>query len=107
MGNDEYLSATKIEKQISAVLALQDEVLTGVPPGKSYGNGYDDRVYCQRATDDRLLEETEKLLSLLEGKDVSKFSLEMQIWVRDFDREKHFENMGLRELKAVLKAISC
>jgi hypothetical protein len=102
MGNDEYLDATKTEKQISAVLALQDEILTGAPPGKSYGNGYDDRVYCQRATDDRLFEETEKLLSLLDGKDVSKFSLEMQIWAMDFDREKHFENKELLKLKAML-----
>jgi hypothetical protein len=74
-----YLNATNIEIEMSKVACLLDE-LDGTPIDKSYWRGYHPRVYGRLFDADRLVA---TLCSRLQGVDVTKHSLEMQMWWRD------------------------
>jgi len=79
--NSDYMEATSLERELSTVACLLDEIAgKQCTPGDA--SGYHRRVYgkATRELGDQLVGE---LCSALQGADVSKFSLEMQIWWRD------------------------
>jgi hypothetical protein len=77
------MEATHLEKEISKVLCFLDE-LDGQPLDRRHGMlGYHDKVYNMGLSRDEADEYTEKLCSRLQKEDVTKYSLEMQIWWRD------------------------
>ena len=83
--NSDHMSATPLEKNLSVVYGLLDEVETGRLP-YGFGNGYDNRVYCKYLSKEHLDQKTEELCSKLQQLDVTKFSLEMQMWWRDHQK---------------------
>ncbi len=80
--NSDYMDATPNEINLSVVYGLLDEFETGKLPS-NFGDGYDNRVYNKHLPKEHLDEKTKELCSKLQTVDVSKFSLEMQIWLRD------------------------
>lgn len=104
------MESTEFEKEFSRVYGLLDELETGkLAPG--YGNGYDKRVYNRRATRQELNEKTEELCTKLQNADVTKYSLEMQIWWRDhqkadkarIEKEMNSEKTELEKEQAIAK----
>jgi len=79
------MSATPHEKNLSVVYGFLDEIETGRLP-KNFGTGYDERVYCQYLSKEHLDQKVEELCSKLQHLDVTKFSLEMQMWWRDHQK---------------------
>lgn len=79
--NSDYMAASRYEEQISRVACLLDE-LASKPVQRSWWSGYHPRVYGKitRALGEQLVQE---LCTSLQSLDVSKYSLEMQIWWRD------------------------
>jgi hypothetical protein len=79
--NSDYMAATSLERELSKVACLLDEV-AGKQCAPGDVSGYHRRVYgkATRELGDQLVDE---LCNALQGADVSKFSLEMQIWWRD------------------------
>jgi hypothetical protein len=79
--NSDYLEATSLERELSKVACLLDEI-AGKPCERRYAFGYHPRVYgkATRELGDQLVGE---LCNALQGADVSQFSLDMQIWWRD------------------------
>ena len=84
--NGDYLAANGKEVQLSRVACLLDE-LDGKPINRGYREGYHPAVYNNRALQtphsaaaDRLVAE---LCERLQGVDVTKYSLELQMWWRD------------------------
>lgn len=82
--NSDYLNATGFEKSLSKVACLLDE-LEGKPINPSHWSGYHPRVYgsYSQGIGDIMVAE---LCSKLKKLDVSKLSLEMQIWWRDHQK---------------------
>ena len=80
--NSDYLEATGWEVAMSTVMALLDE-LSGNEVKPEYFRGYHPQVYSKNLTK----EEGDKLVNLLcstlKTMDVTRYSLEMQIWWRD------------------------
>jgi hypothetical protein len=77
--NSDYMEAAKEEIQLSQVACLLDE-LDGKPINPHHWAGYHPNVYNRIADGDRLVAE---LCCRLQTTDVTKQSLEMQIWWRD------------------------
>lgn len=75
-----YMEASGLEVQLSRVACLLDE-LNGKKWKKSWWNGYHPDVYCKDTRNGDGL--VTKLCSALQKVDVSKYSLEMQVWWRD------------------------
>jgi hypothetical protein len=74
------MNPTTIERDLSRVACLQDE-LDGIPIDPRYWAGYHPRVYNESPCDaDKLVAD---LCARLQKRDVTQFSLEMQIWWRD------------------------
>jgi len=105
------MEPTSWEVENSKVLALLEELKTNELP-EWYGNGSNSKVYG--ATDQKILDKnTEELCSALQtksDKEISKMSLEMQLWWRDHkaaDKKRllaELEKAKNEELK--LKAMS-
>ena len=91
--NGDYLKANESEKNLSVIYGLLDELETGKIPEK-FGTGYDRRVYGRGLSKAHLDEKTDELCSKLHELDVSKNSLEMQMWWRDHKEadKKRLEN---------------
>jgi hypothetical protein len=84
--NSDYLSPTQSEINLSVVYGLLDELNLGQLP-KNFGQGSDPRVYNRHLSKNHLDEKTEELCSKLQAiDDVSKYSLELQIWWRDHQK---------------------
>jgi hypothetical protein len=83
--NSDYMNATQHEINLSVVYGLLDEINTGKLP-ENFGDGYDKRTYSIGLSKEHLDEKTEELCSKLQNTDVSKFSLEMQIWWREHQK---------------------
>ena len=79
------MNANESEINLSVVYGLLDELKTGKLP-KNFGDGYDKRVYNKGLSKEHLDKKTEELCSKLQKLDVSKYSLEMQIWWRDHQK---------------------
>lgn len=79
--NSDYMDANHLEQKISQVACLLDE-LEGRKFSRDSWNGYHPRVYnkCTKVLADDLVA---TLCKKLQTRDVSKYSLEMQIWWRD------------------------
>lgn len=78
--NSDYMRANDYEERLSQVACLLDE-LNGQPQiNKDHWRGYHPRVYCKAVDGDAMVAE---LCSRLQTLDVSKRSLEMQVWWRD------------------------
>jgi len=79
--NSSYQDPTHLEVNTAKVCALLEEVKTGNLPNW-YGNGSHSSAYnC--SSDHRLDNITAQLCSKLQNVNVTKFSLELQIWWRD------------------------
>jgi hypothetical protein len=79
--NSDYMQASNIEVELSRVACLLDE-LDGKPINPSHWRGYHPAIYCRvgSVNADSLVAE---LCSRLQNTDVTKHSLEMQMWWRD------------------------
>lgn len=98
--NSDYMNPTSLEKNLSVVYGLLDEIRTGKLP-EDFGSGYDQRVYNKGLGKRHLDERVSELCSLLKVADVSRFSLEMQIWWRDHQNaDKERENRERMEALA-------
>jgi hypothetical protein len=80
--NSDYLEADGWEQQISKVACLHDE-LDGKPFNKQHWVGYHPDVYFQGLSKEQGDQMVTDLCYRLQHTDVSKCSLEMQIWWRD------------------------
>ena len=78
--NSDYLAATGIEKSLSRVACLLDE-LDGKPINPDYWAGYHPKIYCKNVSQLRHL--VVELCEKLQKVDVRQYSLEMQMWWRD------------------------
>ena len=83
--NCDHLEASKLERELSRVLLLLQELDTGVPvdPKSSDWQGYLNGVYNSVNLRRRADEATAALCSRLKGTDVTRHSLELQMWWRD------------------------
>lgn len=119
--NCDHMEPSGEEIRMSRMACVVDELVTGKPVDANYWQGYHPRVYDQtydRYADNEetyLTEETllEEVLDLIKGKDIIKYSLELQIWVRDFKKEqaalkkKKEKKKGLeKEKRAALKKLT-
>lgn len=84
MPNGDYQRATRAEQELSAVLALLEELRTGTRvDAKTFGSGYHHGAYGN-ANAARINTATKKLVTALtQYNDLSGTSLEMQKWWRD------------------------
>ena len=94
--NSDHLRATHLESEMSKVACLLDELDGKKRINQDHWRGYHPRVYNERVNADEM---TAELCSRLQGVDVSKCSLEMQIWWRD-----HQEADKRRAEKAIKRA---
>lgn len=78
--NSDYMEASDTEIYFSRVACLLDELDGKKKIDRSHWDGYHPRVYNQSVNGDALVSE---LCSRLQDADVSKCSLEMQLWWRD------------------------
>jgi hypothetical protein len=104
----DYTNANTLEKELSRVLMLTEELDTGMPVDRRSTDweGYKDGVYNSGDLKKRTDEATANLCSRLQTTDVSKYSLEMQVWWRDHqaaDRAREEEEKATAE-KAALRA---
>ena len=85
--NCDYMEPTREELECSRLACLIDE-LDGIPIDKNRWEGFHPKIYCQ--TYDKYNspynkgEMLYKLLARLRSDDVTRYSLEMQIWWRDY-----------------------
>src|SRR5688500_1174854 len=82
--NSDYLAPHSEEIEATKIVALLDELDgKGQPNPKTYNSGLDKRVY-NNANNNLLDSLTQQLCSRLQlEKDISVYSLELQIWWRD------------------------
>lgn len=87
--NTDYMEPSSRECQLSKVACLLDE-LNGEPINKTYWQGYHPKVYSQTYDIYTDVSEglVETLIKKLEQTDVTKYSLEMQMWWRDYQELK-------------------
>jgi hypothetical protein len=76
----DYMQSTDREKELSRVYAFLDEVIVHKPLPKDFGTGYDARVYNRGLSQEHLDHQTESLCKVCQEIDVSKCSLELQMW---------------------------
>lgn len=81
----DYMEARGDEVQFSRVACLLDE-LDGKPINESHWRGYHPKVYSKHLTKKQEDEMVAELCSKLQKVDVTKYSLEMQIWWRDHQK---------------------
>lgn len=94
--NSEYLVPTSKEKKLIQVACLLDE-LDGKPFNEHHWNGYHPAIYNKQVDAD---EWVSRLCKALQEVDVSKYSLEMQIWWRDHQKaDKERVERELKEAK--------
>ena len=104
--NSDYLRASDYEIELSRVACLLDELDGATEIDPSHWDGYHPRVYCKSIDGDALVSE---LCARLQADDVSKRSLEMQMWWRDHqaaDKARLEREMAKRKTKAeIAKAL--
>lgn len=94
--NCDHLKATNKELFLSQIACLLDE-LDGRPIDKNHWDGYHPEVYNKSVNGDKLIS---KLCGKLQKVDVSKYSLEMQMWWRDhqeIDKARLKEEMKIKK----------
>lgn len=101
--NSDYLAANGREIELSRVACLLDE-LEGRKFSKSDWAGYHPKVYNQNPNGDAMVA---KLCTALQTADVSKYSLEMQMWWRDHqkaDKQRIAQEVKTAKSEAARKA---
>ena len=99
--NCDHMKPHQLELEISKVACLLDE-LNGKPINKNHWDGYHPDVYgsvLQTGFADKL---TAKLCKKLQKLDVTKYSLEMQIWWRDHqiaDKQRITDDLAKKKKK--------
>lgn len=105
--NSDYMEASSEERYFTAVVQLLDE-LDGKPVnGAKFGDGYDPRIYNKLSKRKDLDALVAELCSRLQKTDVTKYSLEMQMWWRDHQRadaERKNKEEADRKQEAARKA---
>ena len=105
----DYLDPTSFEIKLSNVFVLLDEIKTNKKP-ENYGSGQDPRVYSKNLTTSDLDNKTHELCEKLQGVDVSKYSLEMQLWWREHQKADairvNAEIKAIKNKKALEKALA-
>lgn len=82
----DYMDPTQYEMDHSNVKYLLEELETGKLP-EGYGKGFHPEVYNNYSTGKpQLDEDVEMLCSKLQKVNITKYSLEMQVWWRDHQR---------------------
>lgn len=81
--NSDYMAATHYERDLSRVACLLDELAASKPIDPSHWEGYHPRVYGRAVSRDEGDSMTRDLCNALQHRDVTKFSLEMQMWWRN------------------------
>jgi hypothetical protein len=108
--NCDHLEATELEVECSRIHLLLDELDgKGAPdPNSSEWRGYDGRAYNERVTRDVADKLTARLCERVGNiKDLTKYSLELQVWARDHaraDAERRRKEEKQREVQATKKA---
>jgi len=108
--NSDHMNPHTIEIEMSRVACLIDE-LDGKPFDRNAWRGYHPTVYGKPVDKKRRDNMVAALCERLQGKDVTKQSLEMQIWWRDhqeadkarIEREKKENENFAKENKLLLK----
>ena len=80
--NSSYMDATRGEIELSRVACLLDE-LAGKPFTSSHWQGYHPDAYGRQVGGERADKMVNALCKVLQSIDVTKHSLEMQMWWRD------------------------
>ena len=80
--NSDYMEPTQKELHLSVIETHHDE-LDGRPVKREWYSGIHPRVYNRGPSKKLLDERTAALCTRLTGLDVTKYSLELQIWWRD------------------------
>jgi len=82
-----YMNPTELEKNLSQVYGLLDELKTG-KLSKDYGSGYDNRIYNKGLKQEHLDKKVAELCSAITKSKfkITKYSLEMQVWWRDHQK---------------------
>jgi hypothetical protein len=84
--NSDYLEPTNFEIELSKVYDLLQELRTGHLPDE-YGSGFHPEVYNKHHPKKHLDDCVAKLCSQLQQvKDITKYSLELQMWWRDHQK---------------------
>jgi len=107
--NSDYMNANCLEIELSRVLLLIQEIETGKPVDSrsSAWNGYMGGVYCSGDLRKRADVAVADLCNRLQKIDVTKFSLEMQMWWREHqaaDRKREAEEKKKAEQDALRAA---
>ena len=108
--NCDYMNSTVLEREISRVYCLLEEIETGKPVDTKSGNwdGYHPSVYGQVTRIEQHDEAVAKLCSILrKTRNIKKYSLEMQMWWRDHqaaDRAREAKERKEAEEKALAKS---
>lgn len=103
----DYMEANGKEEEISKVCCLLDE-LKGKEIDPNYWEGYHPKVYNKGLSDTQCDKLVSELCSELQKLDVSKYSLEMQIWWRDHQRadaKRLKEELDAQKLKKEKEAL--
>lgn len=102
--NCDYMNANELEKELSQVACILDEVKLGKEIDKNHWEGYHPSVYQKPLTKKQADAMVEELCAILQKKNIKKFSLEAQVWWRDHQiaDKKRIENelQSLKEKKA-------
>lgn len=102
--NSGYMDATGDEVALSQVACLLDELNGKRKIDRSHWEGYHPDVYNKHVNGDKLVA---KLCSRLQSVDVTKYSLEMQMWWRDHqkaDKERLKAELKQKKTKAAKAA---
>lgn len=97
--NSDYMNPNDWEIEMSKVACLLDE-LNGLTFNKNKFGGYHPRVYTKSISKELGDKWVEKLCSKLQKEDVTKYSLEMQLWWRDHQAA---DKKRLKEERAQIK----
>ena len=108
--NCDYMNSTGLEREISRVYCLLEEIETGKPVDTKSGNwdGYHPSVYGQPVGRKQGDEAVARLCGILrKTRNIKKYSLEMQMWWRDHqeaDRARERRERKDAEQKALAKS---
>ena len=85
----DHMEPNKEETALSKVLAFLDEIKTGKLSPSAFAGGH--RGAYNKASKEKMDKKTAELCGILKETDVTKYSLEMQMWWRDhqkFDKQR-------------------
>ena len=108
--NCDYMNPTGLEREISRVYCLLEEIETGKPVDtkSSHWDGYHPSVYGQPVGRKQGDEAVARLCGILrKTRNIKKYSLEMQMWWRDHqeaDRARERRERKDAEQKALAKS---